>query len=98
MHTPTNPLAPTLTGELSEAAERAVRHQRSTGELSPYATPDLVAVRREAGFDEAELGQLSEHLLRVIQSFVIDPGRPPRAGDELRTYLRRWVGNAVSTR
>ena len=51
-----------------------------------------------AGFDEAGLGQLSEHLLRVIQSFVIDPGRPPRAGDELRTYLRRWVGNAVSTR
>lgn len=51
MHTPTNPLAPTLTGELSETAERAVRHQRSTGELSPYATPDLVAVRREAGFD-----------------------------------------------
>ncbi|MDA2889542.1 TetR/AcrR family transcriptional regulator [Mycolicibacterium sp. BiH015] len=51
-----------------------------------------------AGFDEAELGQLSEHLLRVIQSFVIDPGRPPRAGDELRAYLRRWVGNAVSSR
>ncbi|OAN42258.1 TetR/AcrR family transcriptional regulator [Mycolicibacterium iranicum] len=51
-----------------------------------------------AGFDEAELGQLAEHLLRIIQSFVIDPGRPPRAGDELRTYLRRWVGGAVSTR
>ncbi|ORB31816.1 TetR/AcrR family transcriptional regulator [Mycolicibacterium parafortuitum] len=49
----------------------------------------------QAGFDEDELGQLSEHLLRIIQSFVLDPGRPPRHGDELRGYLRRWVGNAI---
>ncbi len=48
-----------------------------------------------AGYDEAELGQLAEHLLRIIQSFVIDPGRPPRQGDELRAYLRRWVGSAI---
>ena len=41
------------------------------------------------GFTEAELDELAEHLLRIIQSFVIDPGRPPRQGDELRDYLRR---------
>ena len=52
MHIATNPLAPGLTGRLSEETERAVRHQRSTGELSALATPDLVAVRRESGFDE----------------------------------------------
>lgn len=51
MHIATNPLAPGLTGELSEGAERTVRHQRSTGELSAFATPDLVAVRRESKFD-----------------------------------------------
>ncbi|MGP4054992.1 TetR/AcrR family transcriptional regulator [Mycobacterium sp. 4D054] len=51
-----------------------------------------------AGFDDPGLDQLSEHLLRIIQSFVIDPGRPPRSGDELRAYLRRWVGNAVLPR
>ena len=50
------------------------------------------------GFDDAELAQLSEHLLRTIQSFVIDPGRPPRHGPALREYLRRWVGNAVLPR
>ena len=44
------------------------------------------------GFTDAELDELAEHLLRIIQSFVIDPGRPPRQGDELRDYLRRWVG------
>jgi AcrR family transcriptional regulator len=47
------------------------------------------------GFTDPELDELAEHLLRIIQSFVIDPGRPPRQGDELRDYLRRWVGAAV---
>jgi AcrR family transcriptional regulator len=47
------------------------------------------------GFTDSELDQLAEHLLRIIQSFVIDPGRPPRRGVELRDYLRRWVGSAV---
>ena len=48
------------------------------------------------GFSEADLDELAEHLLRIIQSFVIDPGRPPRQGAELRDYLRRWVGSAVT--
>jgi hypothetical protein len=50
------------------------------------------------GFTDADLDELAEHLLRIIQSFVIDPGRPPRRGDELRDYLRRWVGSAVIPR
>jgi AcrR family transcriptional regulator len=48
------------------------------------------------GFTDADLDELAEHLLRIIQSFVIDPGRPPRRGDGLRDYLRRWVGAAIS--
>lgn len=48
-----------------------------------------------AGFRDADLDELAEHLLRIIQSFVVDPGRPPRRGDALRSYLRRWVGNAL---
>ena len=47
------------------------------------------------GFTDAELDELAEHLLRIIQSFVIDPGRPPRTGQVLRDYLRRWVAGAV---
>lgn len=47
------------------------------------------------GFGDADLDELAEHLLRIIQSFVIDPGRPPRRGDDLRDYLRRWVGAAI---
>ncbi|MCV7154683.1 TetR/AcrR family transcriptional regulator [Mycolicibacterium pyrenivorans] len=51
-----------------------------------------------AGFRDADLDELAEHLLRIIQSFVVDPGRPPRRGDALRSYLRRWVGNALLPR
>ena len=47
------------------------------------------------GFIDADLDELAEHLLRIIQSFVIDPGRPPRQGGDLRDYLRRWVGAAI---
>lgn len=49
------------------------------------------------GFTDHELGELAEHLLRIIQSFVVDPGRPPRRDQELRAYLRRWVGAALVT-
>lgn len=48
------------------------------------------------GYSDADLHELAEHLLRIIQSFVTDPGRPPRTGQELRQYLRRWVGSTVS--
>ncbi|MGX9788197.1 TetR/AcrR family transcriptional regulator [Mycobacterium sp. MMS18-G62] len=47
------------------------------------------------GYADADLDELAEHLLRIIQSFVIDPGRPPRQGEQLRDYLRRWVGAAI---
>ncbi|KUI31020.1 TetR/AcrR family transcriptional regulator [Mycobacterium sp. GA-2829] len=47
------------------------------------------------GYGDAELDELAEYLLRIIQSFVVDPGRPPRTGEALRTFLRRWVGSAV---
>ncbi|MDO3638259.1 TetR/AcrR family transcriptional regulator [Mycolicibacterium arseniciresistens] len=50
------------------------------------------------GYTDHELDELAEHLLRIIQSFVVDPGRPPRTGEDLRAYLRRWVGGAVAPR
>ncbi|MFD4293081.1 TetR/AcrR family transcriptional regulator [Rhodococcus sp. NPDC058505] len=49
----------------------------------------------QAGLAGAQLDELVEHMLRIVQSFVIDPGRPPRSGADLRTYLRKWVAPAV---
>lgn len=42
------------------------------------------------GFDESRLELLVEQMLRVVQSFLIDPGTPPRHGDELHSYLSMW--------
>jgi AcrR family transcriptional regulator len=47
------------------------------------------------GLTDDDLDELAEHLLRIIQSFVIDPGRPPRTGQDLRDYMRRWVAGAT---
>ncbi|WP_433629158.1 TetR/AcrR family transcriptional regulator [Nocardia sp. CA-120079] len=46
----------------------------------------------------SDLDELVEHMLRIVQSFVIDPGRPPRRGAELRTYLTTWVAPALDPR
>ncbi|WP_414689678.1 TetR family transcriptional regulator [Nocardia sp.] len=49
-----------------------------------------------AGFDGARLDELVEHMLRIVQSFVVDPGRPPRRGPALRDYLSTWVAPGVA--
>ena len=49
-----------------------------------------------AGFAGAELDQLVEFMLRMLQSLVIDPGRPPRGGKQLRALLRRWIAPAIT--
>ena len=48
------------------------------------------------GFDEAGLDELAEFSLRVLHSFLADPGRPPRSGADLRRYLTRWIGPAIA--
>lgn len=48
------------------------------------------------GFDEAGIQELSEFSLRILHSFLADPGRPGRSGDDLRRYLTRWLGPAVA--
>lgn len=49
-----------------------------------------------AGITGNAFDQLVEHMLRIVQSFVIDPGRPPRRGADLRAYLTTWVAPALT--
>jgi AcrR family transcriptional regulator len=49
----------------------------------------------ELGLDDQALDFLAEFNLRILQSFMIDPGRPPRVGKDLRVYLRRWIAPIV---
>jgi AcrR family transcriptional regulator len=73
-----------------------------TGFTQPIATTlgramvDRFPVDWDAeGFTSDDLDDLVEHMLRVTQSLVFDPGTPPRTGDALRAYLDRWVAPAV---
>ena len=45
----------------------------------------------DLGIHDSDLDDLAEYTLRILQSFMIDPGRPERTGEVLRAYLRRWV-------
>lgn len=45
----------------------------------------------DLGLQDGDLDDLAEYMLRILQSFMVDPGRPPRTGEVLRAYLRRWV-------
>jgi AcrR family transcriptional regulator len=51
---------------------------------------------RQLGFDDTTIDELVEFLLRIIQSMVIAPPDPPRSAAELRAYLHRWIGPALS--
>jgi AcrR family transcriptional regulator len=50
------------------------------------------------GFNDDDVNDLAEQTLRTMQSFVLDPGDPPRTGDELRAYFQRWIGTALRHR
>lgn len=51
---------------------------------------------KSLGFDDEAIDDLVEYMLRMLLSFMLDPGRPPRTGDALRTYVRRWLGPVVT--
>lgn len=48
-----------------------------------------------AGFTSSSLDELVEFMLRTLQSFILDPGRPARQGSELRAFLNAWIAPAV---
>ncbi|MFE3446037.1 TetR/AcrR family transcriptional regulator [Nocardia sp. NPDC059180] len=48
------------------------------------------------GYDDAALHELVEYVLRTMHSFFVSPGNPPRTDDQLRAYLRRWMGSAIA--
>jgi len=50
----------------------------------------------ETGYGRAELDELAEFALRMLQSLVLDPGSPRRNGSALRGFLRRWAGPAIA--
>lgn len=88
------------------ALNRLLAPGRVASTLAGLTAPSSIHLGRsllaDFGVDWAGLGwapeqqhELVEHLLRTLQSLVLDPGDPPRTGVELRAYLRRWIAPAV---
>ncbi|WP_301149294.1 TetR/AcrR family transcriptional regulator [Mycobacterium simiae] len=48
-----------------------------------------------SGFSDHKFDELIEVTLRTLQSLIVDPGRPPRAGADLRRFLNDWVAPYV---
>ncbi|MGU3499259.1 TetR/AcrR family transcriptional regulator [Mycobacterium sp. C31M] len=48
-----------------------------------------------AGFTGDGFDELVEFMLRILQSFILDPDGASRRGPELRAFLHRWVAPAV---
>lgn len=88
------------------ALNRLLAPGRISSTIAGMTAPTSIALGRtlladfgldwtEVGLDEDEQRDLVEHLLRTLQSFVLDPGDPPRTGDQVRVYLRRWLAPAL---
>ena len=45
-----------------------------------------------------EVDELAELILRLLQSFLTDPGTRPRTESELRAFLKRWLLPAIRLR
>jgi AcrR family transcriptional regulator len=48
-----------------------------------------------AGFADGALDELVEVMLRMLQSLIVDPGRPARTGMALRSFLNDWIAPSV---
>jgi AcrR family transcriptional regulator len=88
------------------ALDRMVAPGRLSSTVAGLTAPESIALGRELlsgfgldwvalGLDEHAQRELVEHLLRTLQSLVLDPGNPPRSGDEVRAYLQRWLAPAL---
>lgn len=90
------------------ALNRLLAPGRIASTLSGLTAPSSIAIGRNllerfpvdwerSGLDARYQNELVEHLLRTLQSLVLDPGTRPRSGPELRAYLNRWIAPALRT-
>jgi len=50
---------------------------------------------RSYGYDDAALRDLVEFTLRIMLSYFVAPNADGRSSDELRAFIRRWLGGAI---
>jgi AcrR family transcriptional regulator len=47
------------------------------------------------GYDQAALNELVEFTLRTMLSFFVAPNEPSRSREDLRHFVKRWLGGAI---
>jgi AcrR family transcriptional regulator len=47
------------------------------------------------GYDEPALRELVEFTLRTMLSFFVAPNEPGRSREDLRRFIKRWLGGAI---
>lgn len=88
------------------ALRRMIEPGRLTSTVAGLTLPSSIALGRSwlnglpVDWESIGLGgdlqaEFVEHLLRTLQTFVLDPGDPARTGDEVRAYLQRWLAPAL---
>ncbi|MET3961731.1 AcrR family transcriptional regulator [Marmoricola sp. OAE513] len=88
------------------ALNRLMAPGRISSTVAGLTTPSAIALGRDwlahfpvdweaVGLVGEAQAEFVEHLLRTLQSFVVDPGEPARSGAELRAYLQRWLAPAL---
>ncbi len=70
---------------------------RQRGVTSPQSRAFGAEILRTSGvqWHESQLEDLAEFMLRIVTSFLVDPGQPPRSSVMLRAFLRDFLGPAV---
>jgi AcrR family transcriptional regulator len=48
------------------------------------------------GYRDRDIDELVELVSRLTQSFIVDPGHPPRSRTAQRRYLHRWIAPIVA--
>ncbi|WP_372727385.1 TetR/AcrR family transcriptional regulator [Nocardioides sp.] len=59
---------------------------------------DLAIDWESVGVRDEELDSLAEITMRLMLSLLLDPSATPRSADDLRAFVGRWLGPALSPR
>lgn len=85
--------------ELGAASRMILTSERMREIGSEILRPVFEPARREGLLrEDLELDALMEWVLRIVMSFLAEPGPPSRSEDELRALLRRMLLPAVLVR
>ena len=83
-----------LTGGKARLFARGVTSPMSMG-LGESIVSRMPVDWEALGLTDATVAELTELIMRMIQSFMLDPGSPRRSPEDIRAFLDRWLAPSV---